>query len=463
MMRMKASAAAVAGLMLAGCAVTAPPAERVQQAGALPAAWSAALPQNTPGATPAWRQFEDPQLLALIQQAERANPGLQQAVARIAQARALAAQAGAARLPQLTANGGVTRAKLAQPTGQPLQTLSSLSLDAGWELDLFARVRQQSDAAQARAEASQLDAEAARLSLGAEVAQTYLGLRACERLAEISAADAEATNQLARLSGDKLKVGLESSASHALLRAAAADASNRLLAQRADCDLSVKALVALTDLDEAQLRGQLRAGTARLPQTQGLAVSALPAESLAQRPDLAASRQQLQAAWSERGAAEAARYPQLQLLGSISLSKLSVGGGSDEGRGWSFGPSLSLPLFDAGARRAQAEAAQARFDEQVAGHRASVLQAVREVEEALVRLDASRQREGFASSSAEGYQQSFAATESRWRAGLASTAELEDARRLNLSAQGALVQVQRERLSAWIALYKATGGGWNRT
>lgn len=118
-------------------------------------------------------------------------------------------------------------------------------------------------------------------------------------------------------------------------------------------------------------------------------------------------------------------------------------------------------MFDGGARRAQAQGALARYDEALAGHRQSVLQAVREVEEGLVRLDAARAREALAERAAAGYRQSLQATEQRWRAGLASAAELEDARRLSLGADSALVQLQREGLSAWVALCRATGAGWD--
>lgn len=456
--------AALAAAGLSACGSLAPPAGLGPQLEPAARSWSAPnrQPPAEAAAQPLWDRLGDPLLLRLQADAARSNPSLQQVLARVQQARALAAQAGSAGLPQLNAQAGAQRSKPAQPGGQPAQTLSTVGLDAAWEIDLFARVRQQTAAAEARLQASVLDAQAARLSLEAEVAQAYLNLRSCESLEQSAQADAAATGQLARLAAERLRVGFEAPANEALLQAAAASAANQALAQTADCQLALKGLVALTALDEAGLRQDLLPGRARLPvlSSLGLSVAALPAEVLAQRPDLAASRQQVLAAWSERGAAEAGRYPQLQLSGSISLSALRVGGGSDEGKGWSFGPSLSLPLLDGGARRAQVDAAQARFDEALAGHRASVLQAVREVEEGLVRLDSTQAREALSRRSAEGYRQNFSATEARWRAGLASAAELEEARRLSLAAESGLVQLQREGLTAWIALHKATGGGW---
>jgi len=120
-----------------------------------------------------------------------------------------------------------------------------------------------------------------------------------------------------------------------------------------------------------------------------------------------------------------------------------------------------LPLFDAGTRRANVSAAQARYDEAGALFRARLRSAVREVEEALVALQSTDDRSTDARIATEGYAASFRATEARYRGGLASLYELEDARRLALQAQIALIDLQRERSTAWISLYRALGGGWS--
>eukprot|EP01034_Spumella_vulgaris_P003171 gene3171-4088_t len=119
-----------------------------------------------------------------------------------------------------------------------------------------------------------------------------------------------------------------------------------------------------------------------------------------------------------------------------------------------------LPLFDGGRRAANVDAAQARYTEAVALYQARARQAVREVEEALVYLDSSASRSDDARVAAEGYRASFTGTEARYKGGLASLVELEDARRTALAAETALVGLQRERIAAWIALYRAAGGGW---
>ena len=138
-----------------------------------------------------------------------------------------------------------------------------------------------------------------------------------------------------------------------------------------------------------------------------------------------------------------------------------MGGATSDLQTWSIGPlALTVPLFDGGRRAAQADAAEARYEEAVTLYRARVRQAVREVEEALVNLDSTRSRSDDAQVATQGYRTSFAATEARYRSGLASLVELEDARRTALAAESALVNLQRERVAAWIALYRAVGGGW---
>jgi outer membrane protein TolC len=119
-------------------------------------------------------------------------------------------------------------------------------------------------------------------------------------------------------------------------------------------------------------------------------------------------------------------------------------------------------LFDAGRRAAAVDAAQALYEEAATQYAARVRQAVREVEEALVNLESARDRGEDVRTAVEGYRASFAATESLYRSGLGSLIELEDQRRVALAAEITLVNLQRERIAAWIALYRALGGGWER-
>lgn len=452
-----AAATAALALLLGGCALQAPLPPSPMPAG-LPATWQAPLPAADAGAVPQWLQSADPALRALLDAVQAQSPTLQQAVARRDEVRALAGQdPGGPRVQGLLQ---VQRTRPVQPADSPALSQRLAQVDASWELDLFARVRQQSQAQARRAEAAQWELQAVRLSLMVEVAQLYLSLRSAEQAQALALEEEQITERLAGQAAQRERAGLETPAQQALLAGVAAETRQRRLAQQLELEALVKALVAATGLDDAALRQLLEPGRARLPALPAFTVPAVPAEALQQRPDLIAARAQALAAWSEAGAAQAARYPQLQLLGSVSVLGVKLGTERDENRGWSLGPQLSLPLLDGGVRRAEAEAGQARWRQAEAGWRAAAVQAVREVEEALLRLAAQSARIQAAQASLAGYEKALKGTEQRWRHGLASATELDEQRRLTLAARSLQQQLQREGLSAWLSLYKAVGGGF---
>lgn len=451
----RAALPVVVSCLLGACALPAPPQASPV---AVPAAWQTPAPPAAAGPLADWLQSADPTLRFLLDAVQSQSPSLQQAVARRDEVRALAGlDPGGPRAQGLLQ---VQRTRPAQPAGSPAMTQGLAQFDASWELDLFARVRQQSRALAQRAEAAQWELQAVRLSLMVEVAQLYLGLRSAEQARALAQEEEQITERLAAQAAQRQRAGLETPAQQALLAGAAAEARQRRLAQQLELDSLLKALAAATGLDEAALRTQLSTGHARLPALPAFALPSVPAEALQQRPDLIAARAQALAAWSEAGAAQAARYPQLQLLGSISVAGVKMGAERDENRGWALGPQLSLPLLDGGARRAEAEAAQARWRQAEAAWRAAAAQAVREVEESLLRLAAQSARAEAAQTSLDQYEKALKGTEQRWRHGLASATELDEQRRLTLSARHLQLQLQREGLSAWLSLYKAVGGGF---
>lgn len=445
--------------LLTGCA-TPPPA--TPPAEAVPPQWHATLPHGGDAAQLAgwWQRFDDPLLARLIDTAQQRNPTLAQAATRIAQARASARIAGAAALPSLTANAGVQRSRTDLPPTPGLQTYGTATLDAAWELDLFGYTRQAVAAAQARAAGADALWHNARVSLAAEVANVYVGLRACEAVLAVYEQDARSAGQTSGLTQRKVEAGFDAPANAGLARAAAAEAANRVVAQRADCELAVKQLAALTVEPEPALRQALAEGQARLPQPAAFEVPSVPAGVLAQRPDVAAAEREIAAAAADVGAAQADRLPRLSISGSIGRAAVRAGGATFNGDTWSFGPGLLAPLFDGGRRSAAVDAAQARYEEAVAAWRERVLGAAREVEEALVRLQAARQREDDARRAADGYGEFLAAAQTQWQVGSGSLLDLEQARRSSLVADATLIQVRRERVGAWLALYKAVGGGW---
>jgi multidrug efflux system outer membrane protein len=462
-----AALALAAALALPLMAATPEPAALAQP----PARWQAALPEGA-GALPHdgqladlqrwWQQFDDPALAGLVDAAQAASPDTASALSRISQARASRVAAGAALLPLLDAGAQGQRARTAFDT-PPISNLSA-KLDASWEIDLFGGGRAARDAALARLAGAQADWHLARVSVAAEVANSLLTLRACERL-EVQARDeARSRGETARLLARSLEAGFESPANAALARASAAQASLSARTRAVQCQQEIKALVALTALDEAPLRERLAPRTAQLPQPAALVVAAVPAQALAQRPDLFARARALEAAAADVTESRAQQLPRVSLSGSLGASSLWASGFQTNGSVWSIGPlQVTLPLFDGGTRSANTDAARARYDEALAAYQGRLRQAVREVEDALVRLQDGAARRDDAQRAVDGYALSVSATELRQRAGLASVLDLEDNRRSLMAARSQQVETEREQVAAWIALYRALGGGWSAT
>jgi NodT family efflux transporter outer membrane factor (OMF) lipoprotein len=219
----------------------------------------------------------------------------------------------------------------------------------------------------------------------------------------------------------------------------------------------VESLVNLTGTDEPALRTLLAQGSAKVPQPTALEVQSVPAQVLRQRPDLASLERELAAASADIGVAKADLYPSLSLSGAITVAATNL---TSPATTWSFGPSLSIPLFDGGRRRAAIDSAQASYTSALAGYRQGVRNVVKDVEQALVNLDSTARRAEEAERAATEYRTYFQATETNWRAGGASLLTLEEARRSALSAEITQITLQRDRVEYWIALYKALGGGW---
>ncbi|HYF40882.1 MAG TPA: efflux transporter outer membrane subunit [Ramlibacter sp.] len=460
MKQLRVCAAAAAALWLAGCAALQPP---TSVSATPPAQWHAPLPHNGAITDLArwWQQLSDPLLVELIESAQALSPTVASARSRIEQARATRVAAGAALLPNLDAVASASRGNTQPPA--PLATTAQGGLQASWEIDVFGGRTASARAAQVRLQGAQAGWHDARVSVAAETANSYVSLRTCERQLAVAANDARSRAETARLTDLSTEAGFTAPAVAALARASAAESSARVTQQRAQCDLDVKTLVALTGVAEPDLRQKLAAARTEGVQGALFSVASVPAQVLAQRPDVYQAELEVAAASAEVGAARGDRFPRLTLSGSIAAATLRAGGATTDLETWAIGPlALTLPLFDGGRRAANVDAAQARYEEAAALYQAQVRNAVREVEQALVNLESARARNEDARVAAEGYRASFAATEARYRAGLASLVELEDARRTALAAETALVTLRRERLAAWIALYRATGGGWTR-
>jgi NodT family efflux transporter outer membrane factor (OMF) lipoprotein len=453
-------AALALNLLSVGCALSPSQPEAAPDLNA-PSAWVSPLPHggNTADLARWWQSLGDPLLVELIDATEAVSPTLASATSRLLQARAALGNASAANRPTLNAAlSGQRGVNSSSPTvGTALQS----SLDASWEVDLFGANHAAASAAEARLQGSGAQWHEARVSVAAETANLYFNWRSCRKLLAVVQSDASSRSETARLSDLSAKAGFTAPAVAALAQASAAEGRARATQQSSQCDSTLNALVALTALPEAELRQRLDASASASTALALPAVSSVPAQVLSQRPDLYAAEREVAAASADLGSAQAQRYPRLMLNGSVGTLNYSTQGSTTDLSTWSIGPVvLSLPILDGGRRAANVQAAQARYAESTTLYRAKARQAVREVEDALLSLASTGSQQEDAKTAVTGYAASFNATQARYQAGSASLPELEDARRITLAAQTTLLQLDLQRTQAWIALYRALGGGW---
>jgi outer membrane protein, multidrug efflux system len=456
--------------------------------------WQAPLPHDgkLENLSQFWQQFDDTLLLELIDSAQQVSPNVAAAKTRIAQARsARVSQSANARptldgtfstsrsvqQPDTNASGGNSGAGAGAGTGgvgfnsgsfgSGAINNTQIGLQSAWELDIFGANRILVESAKKTESAAQANWHEARVAVAAELATSYFSQRYCQAQLAIFAKDLSSRIESARLTAISVKAGFTPPAAQYLADASAADAKQQLNAQQAQCDLNIKELVALTDMDEPVLREKLAKqafSQETLVAKNLFNINKLPAKVIAQRPDIVSAEAELVAAAASVQSNQAAQYPRVSLNGSIGWMWLSGVGFSGNGNVWSLGPlSITLPIFDSGKRKAEIDSAQARYEESALNYRNKIRVAVKEVEQALVNLHSAELRQADLQQALNGYQGSFKATESKVRAGFANLIELETSRRDALQTETNLLNLKTNRTNAWISLYRAVGGDWQTT
>lgn len=453
----------VALLALTGCATLAPERERPPMP--VPEAWNA--PTGTGGQAIdalGWRDvFPDPALQELIATALDRNRSLRQAVLAMDKARARHGVARADRRPNVDASGrnsntrspGDLRAGI---EGIDRQWAVSLGVTS-FELDFFGRVRSLEEAALEEYLATEEARRAAHIALVAQVARSYLALagnREALALAEDTLASRQATLDLARARvSNGLGTDLERHQAEEAVAATQSEVS-RLTAQTA---MDENALAVLTGRPVAELN--LPATAIRDVLLNASVAPGLPSDLLTRRPDILEAEHRLWAAGAQIGAARAAFFPRIALTGSMGYASLELGDLFDgAARTWSFLPSLTLPVFDAGRNSANLKMAQTEREIRVAAYELAVQNAFREVADALAK---SRGHDGQVQAQARRVAsagQSRILVEQRHRAGLESALAVHDAERTLFSARQDLLAARLARQLTAVELFAALGGGW---
>jgi NodT family efflux transporter outer membrane factor (OMF) lipoprotein len=345
-----------------------------------------------------------------------------------------------------------------------LRTQYSAGLQSSWELDLFGGLARQQEANLSQLASRTASWHDARVSVAVELANAYVNYRYCEIQSQQLLADTlsrKTTADYTRISSEQ---GFLSGNDLALALASNSDGQKALSFQQGQCQRFIKGLVQLTGLEENAITLAISAHPeqqTKLPTPPAFNLRSLPAQVISQRPDIAAAERDMAEASANIGVEQAKRYPKLSLSGNITPTLQSMNSSALAlAQTWSIGPTLNLPLFDGGKKAANVESAKAQYELAATRYQTKVRTAIKEVEESLVRLDTAKQRLPLAQQSAEHYQQVFSANQILFNNGLINGLELETARRNQLSAELAIKEMEQERISAWIALYRAVGGGW---
>lgn len=414
-----------------------------------------------------WQQFNDPQLIQLIEAAQSVSPNIESARSRVIESQAAVAVTESQLLPSITAEASASRSKngVVFPVGNAV----SVDVNASWELNVWGKNKADKNEEEVKLTGTKALWHDARVIVAAETAKQYINYRLCENLSVIAQKNADSTNKTEQLSQLTEKAGLMASSSLSQAEGQAAEAENQLKKQLLQCALIIKSLVAITAIPESELRKLLANHTGVIPMPMGIDVIAVPARILDQRPDVLNAERNVAAASFEIAYNIAQRYPRLSLAGSIGLTydtsarnlAFNRRGSALDGLTWSIGPlAVSLPLFDAGVREANIDAARAQYEAAKSIYESVARNAVREVEEALAILNSTTLREIDVKKASDRFQITYRATQARYQASLANLFELEEARRASFQADTNVFALQNERVLAWISLYHAMGGGW---
>jgi NodT family efflux transporter outer membrane factor (OMF) lipoprotein len=434
-----------------------------------------------------WRGFHDPVLDSLIARAITGNLDLQTAQARIREARASRIATASTLWPTVTGSAsgtrfhggsgafgsgglggssglGATSSGLGTPSGGANSTstvnLFQTDFDASWELDIFGGTRRSIESSTANLQATRQDRRSTLVSLLGEVVADYITLRDAQERIRIADDTLASERDTLALTLAKFKAGLASALDVAQAQSAAASTLAAIPGLRTTARETVHQLSVLIgtppetlepELDQPVPPPVMRTGTTLDP----------PAELLRRRPDIRAAERRVAAANADIGVAVANEYPSLNLTGTIGLNASRISQlGDISARTWWFGPSLSVPLFNAGKLAAQADVKRAQWDEAVITYRSTVLDALQEVENAITSYGNERGHNHALAQSVAADRDALTLSRDLYSKGLTSFLNVLDADRSLYDAQDQLAQSDAALSTDLISLFKALGGGW---
>ena len=451
-------------LILAGCAT--PPAIDPMLLPAAPAQfkegdgrWTVAAPAEAQPRGEWWKAFRDPVLDGLVAAADRNNAGIQAAAARLAQARAIARITDADRSPQLGVDAGASRVGgIVNGSGGPARSYGRAGANLSYELDLFGKLARASDAARLDAQASEGLLQSTRLLVQAEVAQTYLAIRALDVERALVRGTVNAYRGTLDLTERRFRAGDVAELDVTRARTEVAATESEALAldrRRAELEHALAVLVGEVSSQFALPVDEWKTALPVIP-------AGVPGTVLTRRPDVSAAQSGMLAAQERVGVAKAAWFPDVSLTATGGYASSELGDLFKwSARAWGVGALLSLPLFDGGRREAGVQNAAARLDEAIARYREQVLVAFRDVEDQLSSLRLLAEQAAAQTRAVDAAARTTSLSDVRYRNGLVSQLDLLDARRSELRNRRQALQVRAAQYQATVGLVRALGGGWS--
>jgi NodT family efflux transporter outer membrane factor (OMF) lipoprotein len=429
-----------------------------------------------------WSAFDDSMLSSLIERAASSNLDLRTAMLRIDEARAQGAISAAAYWPKLSVDAAYSRQRLSEttPTGSLFSSVGShqlpggagisipnpynqfqLSAGASWEIDLFGRVRRSLEAADANVQVSVEDQHAVLVSVLADVAQSYLDLRGAQAKLQSATENLATVEELLDLTRQRRAAGMTTyiDVSNATAQSTATRA--QLPAFELQITEDINQLSQLLAREPEALRGELN-NPAPLPSVPATVPVGLPAELARRRPDIREAEAGLHAATAQIGVAVADLFPRLTLAADGGFQSETAGKLLEwASRFGSMGPTLDVPIFDRG-RWKTVHLYDVRAQEAALSYRRTVLNALREVENAIAAYAADQQRRGWLAATVAENRDAVALSRQRYEAGLTNFIEVLDAERSLQQNQLALVDSSTAVTIDLVGLYRALGGDWQQ-
>ena len=432
--------------------------QRQAQAGADAAVW--------------WEGFGDTQLTRFVKLALAQNLDLAQASARVSQARAGLGAADAALLPSASLGAQGTRAyqSVETPMGQILNSRPGFdrfgrsyeaNLAAGWELDLFGGLRRGREAALADYQASEAGAAAVRLTVAAQTADVYIGIRGLQARLEIARKQVQTQQDLLSIIRQLYGKGLAAELQVQQAEGALAQVKASVPVLEAGLDTAMNALDVMLGTAPGTHRTEL-ANAGAVPAAPQIASAGTPGDLLRRRPDLMVAERRLAASNARIGVAVAEYYPKLSLSGLVGSATSIPGGRLFTGSSSQAAGVLGLRwrLFDFGRINAQIDLAKGQEAEALAAYKLAVLRATEDVENAFSALAKREDQAGLLAQGVDSLGRARAASFAAYQKGVVSLVEVLQADENLLRASDTRAQAQTESARAAVAAFKALGGGW---